>query len=271
MPSSHDTFNRCESCEPDVDPVILMGMRVNLTTIESALQSLIQAFSVSHNNAPSTTVTFLNAHYINAAWHDPDYQNAVSAFRWVFPDGVGLRIAARLRGIYPVANIPGTDLVPALLQHSKLEGARVFLLGHEPNAIERVARNFNRRFPAMVLAGYQHGFFDPDVDPAVINAINESGADILLVGMGASKQEKWLMRHSKSLRPRLQVAVGGLFQYWDGSLIRAPRMIQRMRLEWIWILFQHPYKWRRYFPGSLLFLLRALRLGLVAKQLHNEL
>jgi UDP-N-acetyl-D-mannosaminuronic acid transferase (WecB/TagA/CpsF family) len=149
MESSHNAVNDCGHCHrkgrgSDIDPVVLMGMRVNLTTADNALQSLVQAFSGSHSSNTSTTVTFLNAHYINAAWNDPEYKSALSAFRWVVPDGVGLRMAARLAGLYPVANIPGTDLVPALLWHSKLEGARVFLLGHEPNAIARVTRNLIR-------------------------------------------------------------------------------------------------------------------------------
>lgn len=270
MPSSHIKLSDCEYSERQVDPIVLMGTRVNLTTVEAALRALVQIFASSNSSAP-TTVTFLNAHYINVAWRDLDYQAALAAFNWVFPDGIGLRIAARLRGIYPVINIPGTDLVPVLLQCAELQGARVFLLGHKPGAIDRIARYFTRAFPATVLAGCQHGFFEPQADTSVVDAINDSGADILLVGMGASKQEKWLMRHSQALQPRLQIVVGGLFQYWDGSLTRAPRFVQRLGLEWAWIFLQHPYKWRRYLLGSLLFLVRAFTPGSTLRSPANEL
>jgi N-acetylglucosaminyldiphosphoundecaprenol N-acetyl-beta-D-mannosaminyltransferase len=246
------------SVRNNILPSRLMGIRIVSFTFQQILEKLIDALAGTSQNSPYK-VAFLNAHNTNVAMSDSDYRHGLSKFDFVFPDGVGLRIAGFWLNLNLLSNAPGTDLIPALLRHNKCHGIQVFLLGHKPEAEERVIRCFTHEFSNVVLAGYHHGFFNPEEDNIVIDQINSSGADLLLIGMGTPKQEKWLISHYEKLRPRLQITVGGLFQYWDGSLVRAPKIARRLGLEWFCILCQQPHKWKRYILGNPLFILRIIK------------
>jgi exopolysaccharide biosynthesis WecB/TagA/CpsF family protein len=235
-----------------------MGIRVDSFTFQQILEKLIDVI-LRKPQSSSCKVAFLNAHNTNVAMSDSEYHSGLNRFDFVFPDGIGLRIAGFLLDLNLLSNAPGTDLIPALLQHKKCQGLQVFLLGHQPEAEERVIQRFTQEFPLVVLAGYHHGFFGNQEDDKVIDQINSSGADLLLVGMGTPKQEKWLLSHGEKLKPRLQITVGGLFQYWDGNLVRAPILARRLGLEWFCILCQQPHKWKRYLIGNPLFLLRIIK------------
>lgn len=239
----------------------VMGVDLNVIAFHDAIDKLID-IAIETKRKSSVKIGFVNANSINVLWSDVELQQAISAFDYIFPDGIGLKIASYFQGVYPVHNISGTDLVPELLAAFELTGQRVFLLGDQPEAIGNVAWHFQRLFPTSVLAGYHHGFFDADSCDNVIELINYSESDILLVGMSTPKQEKWLIRHGSALDVGIQIAVGGLFQYWDNRLRRAPLYARKLGLEWLCILFQQPHKWRRYILGNPLFLIRALRSSL---------
>ena len=94
----------------------------------------------------------------------------------------------------------------------------------------------------------------------MIETINASGADILLAAFGAPRQELWLARHQARLRPRVLMGVGGLFDFYSGSIPRAPIWMREVGLEWTWRLMQEPGRmWRRYLVGNPLFLYRVYR------------
>jgi len=201
-------------------------------------------------------IAFINAHNYNQAHHCRAYVDALNQFQHIFYDGVGMQLAIRIHRLSGIANISGTDLIPAILAHSR-SPLRVFLLGGAAQDLAALARGFQDRYPRCHLVGCQHGFFDDD--RAVIDQINASGAELLLVGMGTPRQEIWLERHREALNPGLSAAVGGLFGYWSGRLSRAPRWLRGLGLEWSYILAQQPEKWRRYLVGNPAFVARALR------------
>lgn len=245
----------CGSAEARAE---LFGLGVDFHTYADAL-AWMSSILQSAEAGSKASIGFLNAHNLNVAWSDPDYRQALSQLDRVFPDGVGLRFAARMAGIPFYENLAGTDLVPSLLRHPVAQGHRVFILGERPGQIAAVKDSFLRLFPGLVLAGYHHGYFDLDQSEALVELINDSGADILLVGMGTPRQEKWLAQHACALKPRLRIGVGGLFHYWDGRLRRAPALLRRMRLEWAYILLQQPHRWRRYAMSAPMLLWYTLR------------
>jgi len=251
----HETASSFGSAETRAE---LFGLGVDFHTYEAALawmSSIIQ----SPDAGSSASVGFLNAHNLNVAWSDADYRQALSRLDRVFPDGVGLRFAAKMAGVPFYENLAGTDLVPSLLRQPVAQGLGVFILGERPGQIGAVKDAFQRLFPGLFLAGYHHGYFDLDQSEAVVELINDSGADILLVGMGTPRQEKWLAQYASALQPRLRIGVGGLFHYWDGRLRRAPALLRRMKLEWAYILLQQPHRWRRYAMSAPMLLWCTLR------------
>ncbi|MGE0190361.1 MAG: WecB/TagA/CpsF family glycosyltransferase [Steroidobacteraceae bacterium] len=240
----------------------IFGVKLNMSSFNDALEELASAWHAVYDNqgVSAATAAFLNANNSNISASDPKLRDALNGFTWVFPDGIGIRLVASLRGIWRGDNIPGSDLVPSLLRHPGVAGARVFMLGHTAGGLDKAARNFSVLFPAVTLVGYYHGYFDAREDADVLLKINESEADILLVGMGTPRQEKWLIQHASMLRPRLRIAVGGLFQYWSVELRRAPVWVRRAWLEWFWIMSHQPFKWRRYLLGGPRFFFRLMKL-----------
>jgi N-acetylglucosaminyldiphosphoundecaprenol N-acetyl-beta-D-mannosaminyltransferase len=233
-------------------------------TMDRAVERLIAELrrpGQAGQDGPARSVYFVNAATLNLASQDAAYRDVLNAGDYVFGDGTGARIGARLlHGVRLQDNVNGTDLTPALFARAAGQGLRYFLLGATPDAIERAAAEARRRFPGWELAGHHHGYLTSEVlNEAAIRQINAARADLLLVGMGNPLQETWIHRHRDRLQVRLAMAVGGLFTYWSGDLGRAPGWVRRLGYEWAHILVSQPHKARRYILGNPLFLARVLR------------
>ena len=205
------------------------------------------------------SVYFVNACALNIAVSDRAYRDVLNAGDCVFGDGTGVRWAARLRGIRLRDNVNGTDLVPALFAATAGLGHRCFLLGADEESIRLAAEHVAAAFPGWTLAGHHHGFLTtPELDAQAVAKINEARPDLLLVGMGNPLQERWIDAHRAQLAVPVVMGVGGLFQYWAGTLRRAPRWLRSTGFEWLGILAQQPKKAKRYLIGNPLFLARIL-------------
>jgi N-acetylglucosaminyldiphosphoundecaprenol N-acetyl-beta-D-mannosaminyltransferase len=108
-------------------------------------------------------------------------------------------------------------------------------------------------------AGTHHGYFSVEETGAVVERINASGADILLVALGAPRQERFIADHRAALTPSVAMGVGGLFDFYSGRIPRAPLLLRRVRLEWTWRLAMEPRRmWRRYLIGNFAFVSRVV-------------
>jgi N-acetylglucosaminyldiphosphoundecaprenol N-acetyl-beta-D-mannosaminyltransferase len=195
-------------------------------------------------NAP-ITMAFMNMRNFVAVQNSPAALTAFAAMDQVYADGMGLQIGRRLAGLPRFSRASGTDTVPLLLQRVA-PGTRVFLLGGSESISSAAAERFPSLFPAAVLAGSCHGYFDASQDDGVLRRIEAAAPDVLLVGMGSPRQEQWILRHRRRLGSKLVICVGGLFHYWARDLRRAPSSVRELGLEWLWILLQQPFKWRIY-------------------------
>jgi len=161
-----------------------------------------------------------------------------------------------MRGLRLLDNLNGTDLVPDFLRRQT--GIRCFLVGSAPDRIGRAAETFRQLFPNSVLVGTHHGYLDERSSLTVVKAINAAAPDVILVGMGNPLQERWIMRYRARIHAPLCIGVGGLLEYWTGSLDRAPLWMRRLGIEWLHILSRQPWKAGRYLVGSPAFLVRSL-------------
>lgn len=243
-------------------PPALFGLPMTIASQQGALDTLRDMLE-RPARATSRWVTFLNAHNFNVAMTDSEYRAALDLADAVYPDGVAIELAGRLARIGEWQNLPGTDLVPALLRATAERGYRCFLLGHRQRAVEQAAEYVRRRFRGWHVVGVSSGYFASDRDEQrAVQAIAAAQPDLLLVGMGTPKQECFVARYRAATGARVAICVGGLFEYWSGRLVRAPRIVRALRLEWSWILAQQPHKWRRYTIGIATFLLTVFRLRL---------
>ena len=174
-------------------------------------------------------------------------------------DGVGMDIAKKmLYGSKFTSNLNGTDFTPYLLQHSP-RPMRVFLLGAKPEVVKKAAA-YVEEVLLQTVAGYADGYDGLADMPQLIETINDSKADLLLVAMGNPKQEQWLLDHHPLLHVPVMSGVGALFDFWSGNKSRAPLWIQKIRMEWFYRLCLEPGRLlKRYSVDVLRFLVHCLR------------
>ncbi len=208
----------------------------------------------------SRRVAFLNADCVNIAARDKSYVNALDEMDALLPDGSGLALAAAMQGKRFTENLNGTDLFPVLCGMAQQQGKSIYFLGGKPGIAETAAANAVARFPELIVAGTADGYFATEDEGDVVDAINASGADILLVALGAPAQDKFVARHARALTPSLCMGVGGLFDFVAGAVPRAPKPVRAVGMEWAWRLACEPKRLaRRYLIGNPVFILRAVR------------
>ena len=201
---------------------------------------------------------FMNAHCCNLRRRDPAYARAVSGADMLLPDGIGVELAAKMSGAPLTANLNGTDLVPALLKEAAARGKSVYLLGGTSGTAEAAALKLLTLYPDLRIAGTRDGFGGAADTEALIADINGSGADILLVALGVPMQELWLDAHAHRINAPLSLAVGALFDFLAGRVVRAPKLVRRAKMEWVWRLAQEPPRLaKRYLAGNVSFLAHA--------------
>jgi N-acetylglucosaminyldiphosphoundecaprenol N-acetyl-beta-D-mannosaminyltransferase len=245
-----------ESTRPSLAHVNVCGVRIaNLTKAEATahMRGLIREPA-----SRARAIYIVNAHTINLACELPGFRDLLNAGDAVFGDGTGVRWAARLQGIRMRDNLVGTDLVPHFFGATAAEGFRYYLLGGNDTVVHAATDHVTRTY-GVTMAGCHQGHFPPTENGRVVEHINASGADVLLVAMGNPVQERWIHENREALRVRLCVGVGGLVDHWGGALRRAPKWVRARGLEWVQIMVQQPHKWRRYILGNPKFLYRCVR------------
>lgn len=232
----------------------LFGLDLQNLTMQDAVHRLAGALS---SDSP-TTAFFVNAHTARLATDRPRYRRTLARADMLLVDGIGVRIAAALRGHRVRANLVGTDLVPALLRAPGSHARSCFLFGGTEAINHAAADHLETAYPGWRVAGRQHGYLAPGAHPSLIEAMNASDASLLLVGLGNPLQEQWLARHATALKTPVRLGVGGLFHHWAGDLERAPAWVRGAGLEWLQLCAQQPGRAARYAVDIPLFLGRAL-------------
>jgi len=181
----------------------------------------------------------------------------------VTPDGVPLVWLGRLKGRRQMTRVYGPDLMLEVCRLSNQSGRalRHFFYGGAPGVAEELGRRLAARFPALIEAGSSSPpFRDLSVTELEADAetINASAADIVWVGLGTPKQERWAAAMCGRLRAKVLVTVGAAFDFHAGRLRQAPRSVQRVGLEWAYRLLQEPRRlWRRYLTNNSRFIVLA--------------
>lgn len=161
-------------------------------------------------------------------------------------DGVGMDIAARLfHGDRFKENLNGTDFLPFLFRQSSTP-LRVFMVGGKPSVLKKAALYVTQQL-GQVIAGTCDGYEGIKNSMQLIESINQSQADVVLVALGNPIQEKWILDHRQTLNASILGGVGALFDFWAGNKPRAPVFVQKVRLEWLYRLILEPRRLiRRY-------------------------
>ncbi len=206
----------------------------------------------------------VNAHCLNLCYEDPGLRDFLNGAEVVFCDGAGVMLAARILGRRIPQRITYADWIWQLADLASSRGFSLYLLGARPGVAQEAAMRLRGRYPDLEVVGVRHGYFDHSAgsaeNEAVVEEINASAPDILLVGLGMPLQERWLMENINNLDAGVALTGGAVFDYLSGRLPRGPRFLIEGGFEWLVRLLVEPRRlWRRYLLGNPLFLLRVLR------------
>jgi N-acetylglucosaminyldiphosphoundecaprenol N-acetyl-beta-D-mannosaminyltransferase len=248
---------------------------LGIPVINSTTKKVNQAFEdiLSRTFQKCYTVYFVNAYGGNLSFEDKDFTKALKEADFLLNDGIGVDMAAWFQGRKFEENLNGSDLIDEgeFLKICAAKGFTVFILGAKQEVLDLAVANYLKEYPGLQIVGSHHGYFNhygDDQSLPVVELINSTKADVLLVGFGNPRQEHWINNYKSQLQCKLAIGYGGSIDQVAKVVPRAPKFWISIRMEWLFRLFQEPQRlWRRYLIGNTVFLSRALfrREGLYSK------
>jgi N-acetylglucosaminyldiphosphoundecaprenol N-acetyl-beta-D-mannosaminyltransferase len=222
------------------------GVLVSCTTYGEAVDSLIRA---AHAGIPLHAAA-TSVHGLTIAAIDPGFGAVLNSFELVTPDGQPVRWAMNaLHGAGLRERVYGPTLMRRLCEAAEAEGVSVYFYGARPDVLARLVQRLGTALPRLSIAGHSSPPFRPltsEEDAEEIDRIITSQAQLVFVGLGCPRQERWAYVHRAQLR-RPVVCVGAAFDFHAGTLRQAPSWMQSRGLEWLFRLLMEPRRlWRRY-------------------------
>ncbi|HHU90691.1 MAG TPA: WecB/TagA/CpsF family glycosyltransferase [Clostridiaceae bacterium] len=223
------------------EKIDIHGVMIDNVTMEEALDKVL---SMLEGQTPQKIFT-PNSEIIMQATRDPELRDILNSAELIVPDGAGVILASRIMKNELKEKVSGIDLVRQIFANTKKRPASFFILGGKPGVAEKASVNIVYDYPKAKIKGYRNGYFDESEVPEIIKQINESRAEILLVGLGAPKQEKWIHRYANELNCKILMGIGGSIDVFAGTAKLAPEFMRRAGLEWLYRLIKEPKRAKR--------------------------
>lgn len=206
-------------------------------------------------------INTINAHSYNMALKDPLFAEALMKGDVLIPDGASIVMACRKLKAksQPLERIAGWDLFSFEMEKLNKRGGKCFFMGSSEKVLGLIRQRVAVDYPNIQVETYSPPYkpeFSKEDNESIIEAINQADPDLLWIGMTAPKQEKWTYTHWKELNVHCHVGtIGAVFDFYAGTVKRAPLWWQEHGLEWLYRLIKEPRRmWRRYVLGNVLFL-----------------
>ena len=235
--------------------VNLYGLDISDVSLERAREIA----RVSLSGGESRVFFTPNLEMLDRARRNEDTRRILNSASVLLPDGAGVLLASRLVGEPIKHRVAGIDFGEGLISLCEREEKGVFLLGSGEGVAKKAAKNLMKKHPNLKICGIHNGFFLPEDEDAIIEKIQDSNPDVLIVCMGFPRQERFVSKHKNDFSEiKVITCLGGALDVWAGRTKRAPRVMQRAHLEWLWRIINEPRRAKR-FISSLPSLFHALR------------
>lgn len=219
----------------------ILGVGVHAVTMEEAREQVLNFL----NEDTCRMVFTPNPEFIMEAKVNQKFKDILNKGDLVIPDGIGVVIGAKILGTPLKGRVPGFDLIQEVFNAIKGTDKSVYFFGAGPGVAEEAIEKMQEKYPGLKVAGYRNGYFDPEDEEQIVEDINKSGADLLLVGLGAPKQELFMNKYREELKPKVAAGIGGSFDGMAGRVKRAPLFFQKVGLEWFYRLLKQPSRAKR--------------------------
>ena len=247
----------------------ILGVNIAITNMQDTVKLIVEQIDELQGNF----ICLSNVHTTVMSQKDEEYRNIQNSAFLALPDGSPLSLVQRLRGYRMAEQVAGPDLMAELWKATENTEISHYFYGSTPETIEALEKNLKKEYPGIKIAGMEAPPFRPltEVEDAeAVARINQSGAAIVWVGLGAPKQEKWMYEHRGKVNA-LMLGVGAGFDFHAGTVKRAPAWMRKHYLEWLYRLIQDPKRlWKRYVQTNGKFLLISVKDAFVWKKYVDE-
>lgn len=231
-------------------PVHLVSLPQAKAVVEEALRS-----------KQNLQVVTLNPEMIMQGDQDPELGRILKSAGLILPDGAGLVWALRKQG-HTVKRLPGIEFSEAILQWAAAERLRVAIIGARQEVLDLAIQNLTHRYANLEIAYAHHGFFKPGPEEeAIAQACAAAQPHIVLVALGVPRQEKWIDHYKERFQGTTFVGIGGSLDVWSGLTQRAPGIMRRLNLEWMYRITTEPWRIKRTYKTLPLFVVKVLLAG----------
>lgn len=223
-----------------MNKVSVLDIRFSNISDEELLNVLTGAFKSDSN----LRIVTPNPEIVMAANKSDDLKEMINNSTLVLKDGIGIKIAEKLKGIEGEKRQTGIETLERLLEIANENGYSVYCVGAKDEILQKAIVNIKSKFPNIVVKGQHNGYFkdgSPE-EEQILKDIEEKKPDLLIAAMGFPKQEIFL---TKTEAPKVSIACGGSLDVMSGEVKRAPRWMQKVGLEWFYRLIKDPGRIKR--------------------------
>jgi N-acetylglucosaminyldiphosphoundecaprenol N-acetyl-beta-D-mannosaminyltransferase len=240
--------------------VNLLGVKIDALSLDQMLAIISQ----TNLRDERKMIMHANLMAVNMAYENPWYREILNSADLLFCDGMGLQLGARFLGDDIPERFTLADWMWKLAPLASEKNFSFFLLGNPPGVAQKAAENLRDANPNLRIAGIRHGYFDKTKghveNKEVVDVINASGANILMIGFGMPLQEQWLFENWPQLNVNIAITCGALFEYLSGDLKRGPDWMTQNYMEWLARIIISPKRYiRRYLLDLPKFAYRVLK------------
>ncbi|HQN49208.1 MAG TPA: WecB/TagA/CpsF family glycosyltransferase [Caldisericia bacterium] len=217
--------------------VDILGIPVDKITEKELLEKIINFI----NEKRFHLIVTINSENATKALENKIFLDVIKNADLVIPDGIGIIFASKILGDKLPERIPGIDLSYKLLEISNEKHYKIVLIGGKEGVAEGAKENLKKIFPNLNIAMTYNGYFNEDEEKKIVEEIQKIEPDILLVGMGSEKQEIWIWNNREKFKNiGVCIGVGGTLDIWAGKKKRAPKLVQKLGLEWLYRVIIEP-------------------------------
>ncbi len=221
-----------------MDKVNILGVHVDMVDINGAADKIMSFFDEDRLHSVYTP----NSEIIMEAYKNPGFAKVLNNADLLTADGIGVVYASRILKKPIRERAAGYDIARVVLSRINNTEHKLYLFGGKPGVAEEAMSKLLKEYKGLKIVGLRNGYFKPEEEADIVSDINNSGADIVFVCLGAPLQEKWIDRHKDELNARVAMGIGGSLDVFAGKAERAPEFFCKTGLEWFYRLCKEPQR-----------------------------
>lgn len=231
----------------------ILGFNVDLFSYKEAMNYLENKI----DNQIGTHVVTINPEMIELGNKNQDFANMLNNADFIIPDGIGVKIALKIQGIEQ-EQIPGVEFAKEMVGVCAKKQYPIALIGAKEEILVKTKEKLLEEYPNLIISYRRNGYFNETQEENIISELADTQPRLVLVGLGAPKQDFFTNKCRTKLPHTTFIGVGGSFDVWSGEVKRAPMFLRKIGCEWLYRVLKQPSRFKRIFPTLPLFLIKVI-------------